>query len=73
MGNNRHFQACHKCVAPKRHLGCHATCKEYADEKAEFEEVKERLAKEQAVSACVHEAVARTCRYHGVKKMEAMK
>ena len=73
MGGNRHFQACHKCVAPKRHPGCHGSCKEYADEKAEYEEIKERLAKEQAVSSCVHIAVERTCRYHGVKKKEAMK
>ena len=25
---------CKGCVAPKRHLGCHATCKEHADWKA---------------------------------------
>ena len=73
MGNNRYFKACQKCVAPKRHPGCQDRCEEYAADKAEYEEVKESLAKEQAVSACVHEAVFRTCRYHRVNKKEAMK
>lgn len=26
---------CKDCVAPKRHVGCHADCQEYIDEKKE--------------------------------------
>lgn len=26
---------CYKCVAPKRHLGCHAKCQEYKDFRAD--------------------------------------
>ena len=35
------FECCHKCVAPKRHAGCHITCQEYLDAKAEHEKNKE--------------------------------
>lgn len=31
---------CKDCVAPKRHVGCHSTCKEYIDEKAKDAELK---------------------------------
>lgn len=43
------IHCCKDCVPPKRHSGCHATCKEYKDEKAQYDEdkkkVKEHLAK----------------------------
>lgn len=29
------IKCCHYCVAPKRHPGCHGTCPEYLEEKAE--------------------------------------
>lgn len=42
------IKCCKDCVAPKRHIGCHGTCKEYLDEKAADEELKakERAARE---------------------------
>lgn len=36
------IHCCKDCVPPKRHSGCHATCKEYLDEKAQFEEDKKK-------------------------------
>jgi len=33
--------SCKNCVAPKRHPGCHDTCKEYQSEKAKLEAKKE--------------------------------
>lgn len=36
------IKCCKDCVAPKRHPGCHATCKEYIDEKAQLEKDKEK-------------------------------
>jgi hypothetical protein len=35
------FECCHKCTAPKRHPGCHASCEEYLKAKAEFERIKQ--------------------------------
>ena len=40
------IKCCHKCVAPKRHPGCHDTCQEYKNEKAKFEAIKEAEKKE---------------------------
>ena len=37
--------ACRNCVPPKRHLGCHADCKEYKDTKSELESRKEEVKK----------------------------
>ena len=31
-------RCCKGCVAPKRHVGCHATCPEYVKENAQNEE-----------------------------------
>lgn len=36
------IKCCYGCVAPKRHLGCHGQCQEYAEE-------KDQMAKEKAV------------------------
>lgn len=36
------IQCCYECVAPKRHLGCHSTCKEYKQAKAEYEAKKQQ-------------------------------
>lgn len=41
MGMGIH--CCKDCVPPKRHSGCHATCKEYKDEKAQYEEDKKKV------------------------------
>lgn len=35
------IRCCKECVPPKRHIGCHETCKKYLEEKAEFEKEKE--------------------------------
>ena len=37
------IKCCHGCVPPKRHIGCHATCKNYIDEKAQFEKDKKKI------------------------------
>lgn len=37
------IHCCKDCVPPKRHPSCHATCKEYIDEKAQFEEDKKKV------------------------------
>ena len=35
------IKCCYKCVAPKRHVGCHDTCEEYKAEKEELKVKKE--------------------------------
>ncbi len=27
------FECCHKCIAPKRHPGCHSECPEYIEQR----------------------------------------
>lgn len=44
------IHCCKDCVPPKRHGGCHATCKEYKDEKAQYEEDKRKLKENQPPS-----------------------
>lgn len=34
---------CKDCVAPKRHVGCHADCQEYIDEKKKHDERKAEI------------------------------
>ena len=36
------IRCCKGCVAPKRHIGCHATCKEYIEQSKENETVREK-------------------------------
>lgn len=36
------IKCCKDCVAPKRHVGCHATCAEYLSEKKAYDELKEK-------------------------------
>ena len=42
MSFNRNFkiciQCCKTCVPPQRHVGCHATCPEYLEQKRQNEE-----------------------------------
>lgn len=40
MGMGIH--CCKNCVAPKRHPGCHSTCKEYRDERAKLTEANKK-------------------------------
>lgn len=37
---------CKDCVPPKRHPGCHGTCDEYLNEKAERERLKDKAREE---------------------------
>ena len=37
------IHCCKDCVPPKRHSGCHATCKEYKDAKAQYEKDKKKI------------------------------
>lgn len=55
------IKCCKGCVSPKRHPGCHATCKEYIKEKAEYEEKKKHAEKSVQIKqsdfemfACMH-------------------
>ena len=41
------IHCCKDCIPPKRHIGCHADCKEYIKEKAELEREKEIKKKEE--------------------------
>ena len=34
---------CKECVPPKRYTGCHDKCKEYIEQRADWEERKERM------------------------------
>lgn len=34
---SNYFEECHKCVPPKRHPGCHATCPHYAAGRAKYD------------------------------------
>lgn len=40
------IKCCRNCVAPKRHVGCHGTCKEYLEEKAAWEDAKKSSRKD---------------------------
>lgn len=45
---------CYKCVAPKRHLGCHAKCKDYKDFRAARDaEAAYRLKEGQTLHDCM--------------------
>ena len=39
------IKCCKNCVAPKRHSGCHANCKEYIEEKKHDQELKDQYKK----------------------------
>lgn len=36
---------CYGCVAPKRHVGCHATCKDYIDSVDLYHKKQEKIRK----------------------------
>lgn len=39
------IKCCKDCMPPTRYLGCHAKCNKYLKEKAEWEEIKQIIAK----------------------------
>ena len=61
---NRHFKACHECVAPKRCPGCHDHCEEYAAEKAAYKEIVNSLRQEKEVDAAVKAGANRVNRFY---------
>ena len=67
---NRHFKACQKCVAPKRHPRCHDHCEEYAAEKAAYEEIKASMDKMKEVGACIRETDNRVKAHRRLKRKE---
>ena len=69
---NRHFKACSVCVAPKRHLGCHGTCQDYADERAAYEKIKESQKRDKDLSACIRAADNRIRRHYGIDRKETL-
>ena len=57
------IKCCKDCVPPQRYIGCHAECSKYLEEKAEWDEVKQRMHKDQShaiytsdfeMLACMH-------------------
>ena len=47
------IQCCEGCVAPKRHIGCHAVCPEYISEKAAYEEIRSGAMKKKKTDEAV--------------------
>ena len=41
------IKCCKDCVPPTRHIGCHAKCSKYLEEKAKWEEEKAKAYKNQ--------------------------
>lgn len=66
------FKSCMNCVAPKRHPGCHGTCPEYLEARAEYDRLKSAYDREQAISASIYssrtEKVEKALRYKRHKK-----
>lgn len=50
----QYMQCCRDCVAPKRHSGCHGTCKTYKEEKASWEAHKKEIRKQKDKEDAVH-------------------
>lgn len=66
--DNRHFKACRKCVAPKRHPGCHEHCEEYAADKAAYEAVKTKLIEERDTDAAIKAGYNRVNRFYRINR-----
>ena len=47
------INCCKYCVAPKRHIGCHAECQEYLEEKAVFDEMRNKSFRKKETEAAV--------------------
>ena len=63
------IKCCRPCVPPKRHPGCHGSCPEYADEKAEHERLKAADYEKRKASNNIYsqraDNVAKALRRHG--------
>ena len=68
----RYFEACIKCVPPKRYPGCQDHCPEHAKEKAIYEKDKAAERKRREIGASIYaqksEAVTRALKKHGRKR-----
>ena len=47
------IECCQYCVAPKRHIGCHAKCPDYLGEKAKHEEKRSKYFHEKEIESAV--------------------
>lgn len=45
----KEIRSCKNCVAPERHVGCHATCEKYIAEKRELDKINELLRRENII------------------------
>lgn len=50
------FECCYKCVPPKRYPGCHASCKEYLDERKRHDAVVALQKKERDEENAIRES-----------------
>ena len=61
------IKCCKNCVPPTRHLGCHAKCNKYLEEKAKWEKEK-KFAKANKTATLTNydfdEIIFSTCKYH---------
>ena len=62
------IRCCYGCVAPKRHPGCHDSCKDYLEEKAKHDAEKEAEYKERSVRSGLTSQ-----RFRGVNRAEKNK
>ena len=53
MAEFKYFSSCYHCKPPKRHPGCHATCPGYAEDKKNYEIVKENEDYERKMNAAM--------------------
>lgn len=67
------IECCKDCVAPKRHLGCHSTCKEYKEEKARWEETKEKIRANKAEAPKINSYDFNEISYAGCKRHKCRK
>lgn len=66
--SKKRFESCYKCTPPKRKPGCHATCKEYIDEKAAYEVDKKKIDEAKAREAFLDDMERR--RDNRIKKVQ---
>ena len=71
MNNNSMFfkinviKCCKDCVPPKRHIGCHSSCKEYLNERMEHDKIKNEYLKHADVEKrLVETEIDRSYRIH---------
>lgn len=67
-----HFKACYQCTRPWKRPGCHDHCKDYQDEKAAYEEDKEKERQrrylENALRDAEYKRIDKSTRYYNMKK-----